>query len=318
MSIRITAAIPTCNRLPYLRRALQSLVDQNLAADSFEILIVDNASTDGTGAYVQAEADRTPNVSYLFAPEPGLSKAKNMAVQNARGEFIAFLDDDAIASPDWLNRILDAFSTGSPRPVLLGGKTEPIWEVERPRWLSDEALGAFAIIDWMSEPGYLTDGQYLVGANVAYRTEVLRSVNGFPEHLGRVGTSLRSGEETYVQGVLEEKGHFPYYDPAVVVQHCVQASRVNREWLLQRAYWQGFSDAEADAEGTPSSTVATIRRILTLSFRLILFPVRLIRPTLADDPAERFDQRCAAMRAAAELSIRLNLQMGLQRYKEGT
>ncbi|MEE8471432.1 MAG: glycosyltransferase family A protein [Dehalococcoidia bacterium] len=104
MSIRVSAIICTHNRSDYLRQAIQSLADQTLPTEQYEVIVVDNGSTDNTRAVVEG-FDHIANLRYVYEPILGLSQARNTGWQNARGEYIAFMDDDAIGYPtSWKSR----------------------------------------------------------------------------------------------------------------------------------------------------------------------------------------------------------------------
>src|SRR5690349_1483083 len=117
----ITVAICTYNRARYLPHAIESLVGQSLAASQFEILIVDNASTDPTHEVVKRYLPKLSNLRYLYEPRQGLSHARNTAWQSAEGKYVAYLDDDAQANPHWLIGILRHFEQSTPTPWSVGG-----------------------------------------------------------------------------------------------------------------------------------------------------------------------------------------------------
>ena len=127
MSIELSAIICTYNRADYLRKSLASLAEQTLSTDRFEIIVVDNNSNDDTKAVVQEEYAYVPNLRYIFEPVPGLSKARNTGWQNANGKYIAFLDDDAVATLRWAEIYMEVFQNWEPTPGCSGGKAEPIW-----------------------------------------------------------------------------------------------------------------------------------------------------------------------------------------------
>src|SRR5690349_21431211 len=128
MTIRISAIIPTYNRADYLGNAIQSLIEQTLPIEQYEILVIDNCSTDRTRQIVCEDFAHVPNLRYIYEPVLGLSQARNTGWQQARGDYVAYLDDDAIASSQWLEKILFTFRTVTPIPGCVGGKVEPIWE----------------------------------------------------------------------------------------------------------------------------------------------------------------------------------------------
>ncbi len=109
----ISAVVCTRNRVQSLRHALRSLAQQSLASDHFEIIAVDNHSTDGTAAWVREIATSVPNIRYMFEPSLGLNHARNAGWRAANSEFVAFVDDDAVADRHWLNVLLAKFKAQS-------------------------------------------------------------------------------------------------------------------------------------------------------------------------------------------------------------
>jgi len=242
MSIRVSAIICTHNRAAYLKKAIQSLVDQTLLKEQYEVIVVDNGSIDDTKAVVKS-FECFKNLHYLHDSVLGLSQARNTGWQSARGEYIAYLDDDAIACPEWLERIVQAFETIKPRPGSVGGKVAPVWEANRPKWLSKQMELALTIVDWTDKAAFLTEGyQFLAGANVAYLREVLKRAGGFSTSLGRKGSSLLSNDEILLKRYLTESNLGTYYDPEIYVQHHILAERLVKRWFYRRYYWQGISN----------------------------------------------------------------------------
>lgn len=243
MTIQISAVICTFNRDSYLRKAIQSLVDQTLDADAYEILIVDNRSTDNTKKVVTEEFSHLSNLRYLYEPIQGLSQARNTGWQNASGEYIAYLDDDAIAFPQWLEKIVEVFETVRPQPGGVGGKVEGIWEIPRPSWLSDQLLAHLTVVDWSDRPITLNEQQFLAGANMAFSKHILEKIQGFRVELGRKGNRLLSNEDLLLRNQLDEMGYSCFYHPEISVQHHIPKSRLNQRYFINRLYWQGVSNA---------------------------------------------------------------------------
>jgi glucosyl-dolichyl phosphate glucuronosyltransferase len=244
MAIQISAVVCTFNRANYLRKAIQSLVEQTLETNSYEILVVDNRSTDDTKRVVTQEFSHVRNLRYLYEPIQGLSQARNIGWRNALGNYVAYLDDDAIASSQWLEKIVEVFETVTPKLGAVGGKVEPIWEFSKPSWLNDRFLPYLTIVDWSAVPTRLDDTKYyLAGANMAFPKSVLELVQGFPVKLGRQGKRLLSNEELFLAKKIQQSGYGIYYVPEILVKHHVVKSRLNQRWFFQRIYWQGVSDA---------------------------------------------------------------------------
>jgi len=294
MNVRVTAVICTHNRASYLRGALGSLLEQTLNPDHYEILIVDNASTDDTKRVVDDVMSRRSGLRYLQAPRVGVSRARNVGWREARAPYVAYLDDDAIAEPTWLAGMLDFFESTRPRPGAVGGRILPIWERPRPSWLSDEMARALTVVDWSDTPAVLEPDQWIVAANIGFPREILEEIGGFQEDLGRQGARLLSNEENLVRIQIEELGHRCYYHPDIVVHHHMHASRVRQSWFRKRLYWQGVSDARMRRHQHGPSDLTNLARgarsLVRFGFTAHLMK-SLILPT--DDPAG-FHRQCDA------------------------
>ena len=203
----ISAIICTHNRAEYLGKAIQSLIDQSLDKKDYEILVIDNASTDKT----KEICSKFNEIIYVYEPKLGLSHARNTGLKKAKGRYIAYLDDDAIASKDWLKNIIKTFENNK-KIVALGGKIEPIWESTRPKWLSDGMLGMLAVVDWGNKSKFLKDDEWIAGANIAFNKQFLEDSGGFDINLGRKGKNLLSMEETLLFDKIKDKGYKIYYD----------------------------------------------------------------------------------------------------------
>lgn len=298
MNVRISAVVCTHNRAGYLRKALQSLVDQTLAPWLYEIIVVDNGSQDNTKKVV-SEFSNVPNLRYLSEPIIGLSRARNTAWRNAEGEYIAFLDDDAVACPGWLAKFLDVFETFQPRPGAVGGKCEPIWEAPRPDWLADEMLGRLSVFHWSDVPIVLNERQWLSACNIAYPRELLQAAGGFREDLGRQGNKLRAGGEAYLRQQLDLWGLCSIYHPEIVVGHHVSPSRLTKRWFREAAYQMGLSHAiMLNPDG---------RLFLALRARLALTRIgwalpRLFLMLIAANSATRFRRQCQVLETIGYVS----------------
>ncbi|MEP9410704.1 MAG: glycosyltransferase [Candidatus Brocadia sp.] len=294
MNILISAIICTHNRDAYLAKAIQSLIDQRMSKDKYEIIVVDNRSTDSTKEVV-AQFTGKSNIRYIYESTLGLSFARNAGWRNARGRYVAYLDDDAIACPGWLDKILEVFETVKPRPGCVGGKVEPIWESARPGWLSDWLLHGLAIIDWKT-PHVLTNlsAEWLVGANIAFPVDILQCIGGFIPNLDRVGNNLLSSGDVFLEKQIVKMGYSCFYHPDISIGHHIFESRLSQLWFIRRYYWQGVSDAVMQLLQERPSTLK--RLLFAFSQAKILFESRekvmtLLLPTT--DP-DRFTQRCFA------------------------
>src|ERR1700686_4893935 len=119
MALRIAVVIATHNRDQYLMKALDGLSSQTLPAAEYEVIVIDNASTDATRERVLARAKVATNIQYIYEPTLGASAARNTGWRAARSPYVAFLDDDAIPDRDWLERIIRAFEEVTPHPACV-------------------------------------------------------------------------------------------------------------------------------------------------------------------------------------------------------
>ncbi len=288
----ITAVVCTHNRSAYLRKALASLREQSIGNDSYEVLVVDNCSTDDTKQVFDREAGA--NFTYIFEAQLGLSTSRNTGWKRARGEYVAYLDDDAVASSVWLEQIVQAFEVVQPRPGGVGGRITPIWEAPRPSWLSDRIALALTILDWSDAPMFIGDHQWLAGANLAYPRELLVETGGFDAMLGRSGTNLISCEESMLNDQIKGLGYRLFYQPEAAVEHHIAASRLTKEWHIRRQYWNGVSGAVALRLQTSPTFVARLR----LAWQAVVSDAtgQLLKLCLSwrRPEDERFELRCLA------------------------
>jgi glycosyltransferase involved in cell wall biosynthesis len=271
MDIIISAVICTHNRDKYIGKAIASLIDQTLDKDSYEIIVVDNRSTDNTASIIKEMESTSTNIKYILEENLGLSIARNTGWQNARGRYIAFLDDDAAASPSWLARIVECFETGDESVAEVGGRVDPIWQTPPPSWLTTPLKHSLALVDWGDSPKVLPPDQWLAGVNVAYRRTILEKFNGFCTALGRKGKKLLSMEEILLKDQLAAMGFKSYYDPRIFVRHHIPASRLTRGWFFKRYFWQGVSEARCQLLVTPANAAYYKRLKRALSYSRTFF-----------------------------------------------
>ncbi len=241
----ITVCICTHDRPGYLGDCLDGLRRQTVGAGEFDILVVDSASTgDAPGQIVRLVAD-VANARLLRVDTAGISLARNAGAEAARGSYIAYIDDDAIPAPDWIERILAAIAETDPSPALIGGRILPHWEAPLPAWWPPQLRGTLSIIEFEGQGEYRTaavpPSLEPYGANMVVHVPTLLALGGFGRHSGRVGTVLLSDEEVQLAWRLQAAGFSARYDPRIVVQHQIQAARLSPRWLLSRLYWQGVS-----------------------------------------------------------------------------
>ena len=238
----ISAIICTHNRDNYLGAAIDSLLMQDFLG-SFEVVVVDNASKDRTREVVEARLGN-PKLEYIYEPITGLSVARNTGAKTADGEILAYLDDDAVASKQWLRVLHEAYKSNN-KLAIAGGKVSLIWpeEIEPPKWLSVELSGNLGYYDLGDSVVYIDQaGLTPRGLNYSIRRTFLEQIGGFDTNLGRVGKKLLSNEELHTTELAIKRGWQVAYLPEALVAHNVAPERLRPSWFIERGWWQGISE----------------------------------------------------------------------------
>jgi glycosyltransferase involved in cell wall biosynthesis len=306
--LELSVVVCTRNRASYLARALRSLARQTLAPERYEVIVVDNGSTDDTAAVVRAATESTPDVRYHVEPEVGLSRARNAGWQVARGEIIAYLDDDAFAADGWAAAMLGAFAAFDPPPACVAGKVVPLWETVKPLWLEPSLVDPLGrSVDDGDGLTLLTHGTWAIGANMAFTRPALAEAGGFRPEFGYRGRKLVPAEESILQQELEDRGYTRAYQPAAAVSHLIGADRLKRSWFLRRYYWEGVAGASLSIERQGLTRSASIREALSQTAWLARSPGRVVSLVVPADDPESFLDRCPTSfrlgRIAAHLGI---------------
>jgi glycosyltransferase involved in cell wall biosynthesis len=237
----IAAIICTHNRDHYLGDAIDSLLQQD--CQNVEILVVDNGSSDRTKQVVESRLHH-PQLNYVYEPVLGLSVARNTGANNTNAPILAYLDDDAIASAQWLRVLLEAYKNNE-KLAIAGGKVTLIWPegIKPPSWLSDDLAGGLGLYDLGEEMIYIEKpGLTPRGLNYSLRREFLENIGGFDANLGRVGTKLLSNEELFMTELALKQGWQVAYLPDALVAHNVAPERLQPSWFFRRSWWQGVSE----------------------------------------------------------------------------
>jgi glycosyltransferase involved in cell wall biosynthesis len=222
----ISVVIPTCNRAQQLGRVLERLRDQDAGEVRYEVVVVDNNSTDDTRRVIEAVAGTDPDgrIRYLFEPCQGVSYARNAGVANTTAPVVAFLDDDGMPDRDWVLSMKRAFDA-HPEADCIGGRIKPRWIHARPSWLTAAHWGAIAVQD-RPRVAYLNTRQAsacLLGANLGCRRDAILAVGGFSPDYPR-------GQDREFQMRLWRAGKQGLYLPAIDVTVDVPPERLTRHY----------------------------------------------------------------------------------------
>jgi glycosyltransferase involved in cell wall biosynthesis len=242
---RVTVCLCTHNRPAYLRDCLAGLRVQTVGAARFGVLVVDSGSAEAIRAELVDIVAAHPAARLIAVDKPGVSLARNIGACAAGGGYIAYIDDDAIPAPDWVERIIAAIQEAPCPPAVIGGRILPVWEAPLPGWWPASLRGVLSIIETEGRGEYrspdLPTTLEPYGANMILRVPALLAAGGFGTKVGRRGDVLLSDEEVQLAWRLQDAGHPARYDSRIVVYHHIQPIRLTPAWLLSRLYWQGIS-----------------------------------------------------------------------------
>ena len=228
-----TVIICTRDRHASLARTLGSLVTAAArVTDPWELLIVDNGSTDATPDTIAGFADRLP-IRRVAQPVPGLSNARNAGVRESRGEFVLWTDDDVLVDENWLAAYFDAFRR-HPDTAVFGGRSEPVYEEPVQEWFRANQRELQSLLAIRDEPAWveITPTRVPYGLNYAIRGREQRAHRYDPE-LGVAPGRRRGGEEVaLIRAILAAGGTGRWVWDATVF-HLIPAARQRRAYIRQ-------------------------------------------------------------------------------------
>jgi len=232
----LSVVVCTYNRADILSECLRSLAAQSLGKEQYEVIIADNNSTDTTGDVVREYLLRELNFRVCHERKAGANHARNTGAGIAGGEYLVFIDDDAVAYPDWLQKIQE-FIVRQPQVALFGGPYEAYSYLPGPDWFPPE-YGSLYLGD--EERPVRFGAEWITGTNLVVRKDAFFEVGGFHHLLGSVKNgTFYFGEESRLIVDLKERGHIPYYVPTVRVKHLIRHEKFSLIYLLKSYYLMG-------------------------------------------------------------------------------
>lgn len=251
----ISIIIPTFNRAGLLKCALESIGRQTLQPDLFEVLVIDNGSTDNTRAIVEKAIRECPkhNIHYIYEPEPGLLSGRHRGALEAKGDILVFIDDDIEADKGWLQAIKETFDNNQD-VKLVGGRSLPKFEIAPPEWVllfwsedtPSRILWQLSLLDLGEEVREIDPG-YALGLNLSIRRSALFELGGFhPENMPKQLQQFQGDGETGLTMKAKERGCKAVYQPKALVYHKISAKRMTHEYFEKRYYHEGVCDSFTD------------------------------------------------------------------------
>lgn len=238
----ISFIICTYNREKYIYECLSRLAS-NTVKEGWEIILVNNNSTDNTAAECErfVEDYQPANYHYFLETQQGLSFARNRGIQEAKGEWLVFLDDDAMVEPDYIASLQKHLSD-HPEAGAFGGQIIPLFEDGEPEWYSKWTMIYVSAMDRGKTVHPFPANKYPIGANMGVNREVIDRVGMFNTALGRTGNNLLSGEEKDLFNRIHAAGYPILYFPDIQVHHCIPAHRTTKEFIARLADGVGQSE----------------------------------------------------------------------------
>jgi glycosyltransferase involved in cell wall biosynthesis len=291
MRPEISVVLSTYNRGPLLESAVRSvLAQQQPVTPAFELLVVDNNSTDDTRGIIERIAAQDSRLKYVFEARQGLSYARNAGIAQARGRFVAFTDDDVRAEGDWLAAIVRAFEE-HPAADVVGGRVLPIWPSAPPAWLTRDHWAPLALVDHGEHPIAITSGHSIgvVGANMAFRRSVFDAVGLFATEFQRVKDRIGSVEDHDFLLRVYRSGRQGVYDPRIVVHAAVQPNRLEPAYHRRWHRGHGHFHALLRSEQMEATNRGRLLGVPAPLYRQALEDlIRWARATVARDRANAF------------------------------
>ena len=260
-----TVLICTFNRAELLGQTLDTLACCRTSGLRWDVLVVDNNSTDDTRQQVMSRMARFPvSLRYIFEPRQGKSTALNTGLAATDAAIILFTDDDVRVDEDWVEACCRPM-LDDPAIDYTGGPVLPIWGSPCPAWLDQtrpDLWGTLAILDYGREPFVFEERcRVPLGANMAVRRSLIDRVGGFDPDLGRRGNSLLGQEQAEFFCRSRAAGAHGVYIPATALQHHVPARRLTRSYFRRWWYWKGVSKSRLEQRHSVTEMGVDLTRV---------------------------------------------------------
>jgi glycosyltransferase involved in cell wall biosynthesis len=262
MEARISIVIVTYNRPLLVQQTVRSLLNQSV--QPFEILVID----DGSNPPLKITADFQNFKLIRFDKEKGLSKSRNFGINAAKGEYVAFLDDDTVVSQHWLEAVQKGIASGGD---VLGGPLRPLYKANPPSWWTEKDFG------YMAGVGNIY-GQRIWGANMIFEKNVFYKIGFFDSRLGRKKGKLLSCEEDKLIKKARLCCHYLFL-PEAEVLHVVQSKRMTLNYIIRWNYYEG-----------KSNKILNGRRTLRTTYDIFITGTNMLNPFIMFNKSARIKQ----------------------------
>jgi glycosyltransferase involved in cell wall biosynthesis len=242
-AFKLSVLICTYNRADLLEECLESLTKQTADAADFEVIVIDNNSPDHTQAVAQQFIGKVPNLRIVKEIQQGLCFARNRAYRESASEWVLYLDDDALASTNMVERAIHTIAT-HPQYKVIGGVALPWYKYPKPKWYKDSYVPTNELPYQTVSP--VKGNQYAIGCIMIFHKPTLDAFGGFSEELGGMtGDKIVYNDEIEVQIRMRRKGVKMAHDPKLVIHHLVAPYKLTVDWFFKSAFALGRDNVDA-------------------------------------------------------------------------
>ncbi|GHB95356.1 glycosyltransferase family A protein [Cerasicoccus arenae] len=299
MPLTYTVAICTYRRPQMLERTLKRWHEHFGNDSDVEILIINNGLDLETERLASQSFGCNP-IIHVYEPQAGVSHARNAAINAAKSDVLAFLDDDCLVDATWMPSLRERFEADTDRTMgLLGGPINLHWDSPPPSWYHPRFIGCYSGMHWGEGDFQLTSSnQWLGEGNCAYWLSRIKEFGGFTVRLGRKKNQLLSNEGNELRQRIEAKGYEIWYTSKMLVSHIVFEERTrSSNWMLKRNFWSGVSYEIQELH--LNRQTKSMRRFVQLLKQIIRQDLRYFRFREIND----FEQLERAMQAYQRLGM---------------
>lgn len=265
MSYLVSVVICTYNRSSFLQSALDSLLVQT--DSDFEMLIIDNNSSDDTHEIVKSYSQRSSRIKYFLEIKQGLSHARNRGIKEATGSYIAYVDDDCIIPTAWIENLKNIIAFT--RADILGGPVFPFYLKNTSSWFKDE----YHTFEFGPTARMLAKSETLIGCNMVVLKSIFDEIGLFRADLGMTGNQILYSEETEFQlrYIKSKANNGIYYDPLLYVKHYLRPEKMTLSWNIRAFIGKGKSNFLKDNSKAHSKiNIITLLKLISSILKLSL------------------------------------------------
>jgi len=239
----LSVIVCTYNREKYIGECLKHLANQSLDKSQYEVLVINNISTDNTQTQIDRIIMDHPEITFrsIIEKNQGHTFARNRGIRESHGSILSFIDDDAFVSFSFCKEIIHFF-TDHENVSAIGGRIIPKYEEKKPDWMSNYLLPLVAALDLGSQKKPFRAMKFPIGANMAFRASIFNRYGHFDVNLGRRGSGLEGGDEKEMFIRMRKGDEQIWYVPQVMAKHIIPPHRVEKPYIKGLAIGVGASE----------------------------------------------------------------------------